>query len=216
MSYFRRRRLIELAALDHPWIGELFMRRRFARAPLTPPEGWDREYEAGVYDRLLRSEQRHHHRLLAMMAVGDRRSCAMLEIGCGEGAFAETVCALAGVDYLGVDFSAVAIKRARRRFADRPGALGFEVGDGRSFEPDRLYDAIVFPECIEYLGEIEPLLDRYAGYLTPGGVIGVSQWLGVRPLRLWRRLKAWGETVDEAVVMAPWGGGWLTTTVRPR
>lgn len=219
MAYLRLRRAIELAALDRPWVGELLLRRRFAKSQLTPAEGWDREYTDGIYDRLRRTEQQHHHRLLAALVTAGRERCTILEIGCGEGVFLESLLSHHDVTYVGVDFSAVAIERARARFAPliESGAVRFEVGDGRSYPVEAgAYDVVIFPECIEYLGEVEPLLDHYARALKPGGLIGVTQWLGVRPLRLWRRMKIWGSVVNEAVVNTAWGGAWLVSTLSPR
>ena len=218
MAYFRWRRAIELASLDRPWVGELLLRRRFEKPKFTPAEGWNAEYERGEYDRLVRTEQRHHHRLLAGLITDGRAATSVLEIGCGEGVFLESVKSHRSVTYLGVDISSVAIERARRRFAKEiaRGWVRFEIGDGAAFPTAETFDAVVFPECIEYLGDIVAVMDHYARALKPGGVIGVSQWLGVRPLRLWRQIKAWGSVKGEAVLSAPWGGAWLVATLAPR
>jgi cyclopropane fatty-acyl-phospholipid synthase-like methyltransferase len=219
MAYLRWRRAIELASLDHPWLGELLLRRRHGKPKVTPRESWDQEYKQGVYDRLRRTEQQHHHRLLAALITSGRQHCAVLEIGCGEGAFLESLLSHRDVTYVGVDFSPVAIERAQQRFACliERGTVRFEVGDGRAYPAQPgAYDAVIFPECIEYLGEVEPLLDHYARALTADGLIGMTQWLGVRPLRLWRRVKAWGSVVNEAVVNTAWGGAWLVATLSPR
>jgi SAM-dependent methyltransferase len=219
MAYLRLRRAIELAALDRPWIGELLLRRRFSAPEVTPKDSWDRDYEQGVYDRLRRTDQQHHHRLLAALVTAGRQRCAVLEIGCGEGAFLESLLSHQDVTYVGIDFSEVAIGRARRRFAPliESGAVRFEIGDGRAYPAQAgAFDAVIFPDCIEYLGEVEPLLDHYARALKPGGLIGLTQWLSVRPLRIWRRMKRWGSVVNEAVVNTAWGGAWLVATLSPR
>jgi 2-polyprenyl-3-methyl-5-hydroxy-6-metoxy-1,4-benzoquinol methylase len=218
MAYFRWRRAMELAALDRPWVGELLLRRRFEKPKFTPPEGWNAEYERGEYDRLVRTEQRHHHRLLAGLITDGRQATKVLEIGCGEGVFLESLKSHQGVTYLGVDISSVAIERARARFAKEiaAGTMRFEVGDGSAYPARENFDAIVFPECIEYLDDIVEVMDHYACFLNTGGQIGLSQWMGARPLRLWRRLKAWGKVTNQAVVSADWGGAWLVATLAPR
>jgi cyclopropane fatty-acyl-phospholipid synthase-like methyltransferase len=192
------------------------MRNRFAKPQLTPAEGWDSEYREGVYDRLLRSDQQHHHRLLAALITEGRTGVDVLEIGCGEGAFWSMLRGRPDVGYHGVDFSKVAIERARKRFAPDAQRALFEVGDGQRYSDGRKYDAIVFPEVIEYLGDIPSLLDHYAASLKPGGVIGVTMWLGLRPLRIWRQMKAHCRVVDQAVVHASWGGAWLVCVLAPR
>lgn len=216
MAYFRLRRAIELAAIDRPWVGELFMRNRFAKQKLTPPDGWDAEYEDGVYDRLLRSDQQHHHRLLASLVTEGRKDVSVLEIGCGEGAFWRVLRGRDDIAYRGVDFSKVAIERAQQRFAADASRAVFEVGDGRRYAAAARYDAVVFPEVIEYLGDIPSLLDHYAAALKPGGVIGVTMWLGLRPLRIWRQMQTHCRVVDQAVVHAAWGGAWLVAVLAPR
>lgn len=47
-------------------------------------------------------------------------------------------------------------------------------------------------------------------------VVGVTQWLSRRPLSPWRPLKTQAGVLDEAVVMAPWGGAWQVWTCRPK
>lgn len=218
MAYLRWRRFLELAALDRPWVGETFIRDRHKGPTVSPAEHWNSEYQAGTYRRLLLSDQRHHHRLLAGLVAEHADQPRVLEIGCGEGAFYDTIRPFRPARYLGVDFSAQGVDMARRRLADslRPGVVDFEVGDGKRYAVDEQFDAIVFPECVEYLGDPIALLEHYAGSLAPGGVFGVTQWLGLTPLRIWRTFKARTEIVDEAVVSAAWGGAWQVWTCRLR
>ena len=217
MAYFRWRRALEFASLDYPWVGELFLRRRFAAPKVIPASGWDDQYRDGVYDRLLRNDQKHHLRLLGSLIGDGRTGLSVLEIGCGEGAFVEVLLGHKVQSYVGVDFSPVVIEKARARFAREiaEGWVRFEVGDGRSYSAPERFDAVVFPECIEYLGDVQVLLRHYETMLKPGGVIGVTQWLGIRPLRLWRKLKRFRTVLNEAVVSAAWGGAWVVTTLAP-
>ncbi|MDB5430907.1 MAG: methyltransferase type 12 [Caulobacter sp.] len=214
MAYLRWRRFLELAALDHPWVGETFMRRGGAGPGARPAAYWDRLHSGG-YDRLLNSEQRHHHRLLAALVSESVAHPRVLDIGCGEGVFHDSLRPFAPAAYLGVDLSDLAIAKARARITDP--AARFTLGDGARYDAGaERFDAIVFPECIEYLGDPIALLDHYARFLAPGGVFGVTQWLGLKPLRLWRQVKAAADIVDEAVVSAPWGGAWQVWTCKPR
>ncbi len=221
MAYLKWRRVTELLALDRPWADAL-LRRGGPRAP--EPEGaaaeaaWDAVYARGAYDHLPRSDQRHHHRLLAALAVevGDRPS--VLEIGCGEGVFYESLRRMAVGPYLGVDVAPIAIERAQARFAGpiTEGRARFVVGDGRGFAPDDRFDVIAFPECVEYLGDPARVLAHYAPFLEPGGAFAMSLWLSSNSVRLWRRFRDLAEVVDEAVVQAPWGGAWLVATLKPK
>jgi uncharacterized protein GlcG (DUF336 family) len=217
MAYLRWRRFVELVSLDRPWVGELFMRKR--HKPIVPAsvEKWDREYREGVYDRLARSDQRHHHRLLAAMIADRWPNPRVLEIGAGEGVLFEAFRAHAPARYVGVDFSAPAVEQGLQHLsAERAsGQVELLLGDGRTFRSDETFDVVVFSECIEHLGEVEDLVAHYAPNLKPDGGVGLTMWLALKPLRLWHRLKGLGQVLDEAVVNTPWGGGWLVAVVRP-
>lgn len=217
MAYLRWRRFIELASLDRPWVGELFMRKRNKPIVAAPVEKWDREYREGVYDRLARSDQRHHHRLLAAMIADRWPNPRVLEIGAGEGVLFEAFRPHAPARYVGVDFSAPAVERGLERLAGERAAGQVELllGDGRTFQTDETFDVVVFSECVEHLGEVEDLAAHYAPNLKPDGGIGLTMWLALKPLRLWHRLKTLGQVLDEAVVNTSWGGGWLVSVVRP-
>lgn len=204
-----------MAALDRPWIGELFVRGRGQTAYDRPAEHWDNEFASGNFDRLSRSDQRHHLRLLAGMIAETYANPKIMEIGCGDGAFHRAIASHAPQRYLGVDLSSVAVERARGRYCDRAGTE-FTVGDGARYETDELFDAVVFPECIEFLGDPVEVLSHYAKNLKPGGLFGVTQWLAAKPLRIWRAIKDTHEIVDEAVVNAAWGGAWQVWTCRPK
>ena len=217
MAYLRWRRFVELLSLDRPWVGELFMRKRRAPIVAAPVEKWDSEYRQGVYDRLANSDQRHHHRLLAAMIADRWPNPRVLEIGAGEGVLFEAFRPHAPARYVGVDFSAPAIEKGLARLsAERAtGQVDLLLGDGRAFRTDETFDVVVFSECIEHLGEVEDLVSHYAPNLKPDGGVGLTMWLALKPLRLWRRLKALGRVLDEAVINTPRGGGWLVSVVRP-
>ncbi len=215
MVYLRWRRFIEMASLDRPWLGDLMEKRKGEAFRAAPVERWDQEYRDGVYDRLHRSDQRHHHRLLAAMIADRWPSPRVLEIGAGEGVFFEALRNHRPARYVGVDFSEPAVATGQKRLSAEiaSGQVQMLLGDGRTFATDETFDVVVFSECIEHLGEVEPLIDHYRSMLAPGGAVGLTMWLSLKPLRLWRTLKAMGQVHDEAVVNTPWGGGWLVATV---
>src|SRR5262249_45067904 len=121
--------------------------------------------------------------------------------------------------YLGTDISPLAIAQAETRFAQEvnAGLARFAVADGLSAaDAEGPFDAVVIADCLEYLGSVPEVLQRCAERLAPDGVVGVTQWLAQHPLGLWRELKLHAEVLDEAVVMAPWGGAWQVWTCRPK
>jgi 2-polyprenyl-3-methyl-5-hydroxy-6-metoxy-1,4-benzoquinol methylase len=216
MAYLRLRRMLQLAVLDRPGLAWMIgARAQASRA--APAAQWDGYYAAGTYDNLMAPERRHHHRLLAAM-LGERKPGArVLEIGCGQGAFYQSLRHLDFASYLGTDIAPLAIDQARARFAPdiAAGRADFAVADGAAFDPGGPFDVIVMADCIEYLGPPAETLERCAGLLAPGGVVGVTQWLAAHPLALWRELKPQARILDEAVVLAPWGGAWQVWTCRP-
>lgn len=220
MAYGKFRRFIELAAMDRPWVGKVFGRRRKS----TPPRDananwdWDSDYASGVLDRLWRNDQRHHHRLLASLLAGSRPNPAVLDIGCGEGAFYHTIALHRPSAYLGVDVSKLAIERAREKAISTPieGPVRFETGDGSAFETEETFDFIVFSECAEFLGDMSKVMDHYRKNLREGGKFGVTMWLATRQLPTWELMKAHAKVEDEAIVCAAWGGAWIVAVLSPR
>jgi hypothetical protein len=134
MAYLRWRRFTELLSLDRPWLGELFMRKRGKPIVAAPVEKWDAEYQDGLYDRLNRSDQRHHHRLLAAMIADRWPNPRVLEIGAGEGVFYEALRAHRPARYVGVDFSKPAVDLGEVRLAPEIaiGEVKMLLGDGRA------------------------------------------------------------------------------------
>jgi SAM-dependent methyltransferase len=217
LAYLRWRRLLELTALDRPRLAPLLLRGHRS-APQAPPEApadvtaeWDAVYQRGAYERLWRSDQRHHHRLLAALVAEARPHPTVLEVGCGEGVFFASLRSHTPAGYLGVDVAPLGIAGARKAFDDP--IARFEVADGRTFEPPATYDVIVFPECLEYLGEPADVLAHYRRFLKPGGVFGVSMWMSASTIRLWRRLETFAAVRDQAVVLSDWGGGWIVAVL---
>lgn len=217
MAYLRWRRIVELSTLDRPWLGRALLRRRRQRP--DPSAGqWDLEYQQGQYDRLRRSDERYHHRLLAALVAEARPGLHVLDVGCGEGLFWQALRPFEPGRYVAIDLSAEAVGRARRCYdADvAAGRARFDEANAMTWDTTEKFDVIVFPECIEYLGDVGTTLGRYAKMLAPDGRIGLTMWLGAEPVR--RRWQLAQVTVleDEAVVVTPRGGAWLVAKLRPR
>lgn len=215
MAYLRLRRLLELAVLDRPGLARMLPPRGDGPSA-EPAEAWNAHYAQGTYDGLLAPERRQHHHLLAGMIAERRPSPRVLEVGCGSGAFYESLRRLSPASYLGTDIAPLAIQQACDRFAEdvAGGRARFVVADGLAGGAPR-FDAIVIADCLEYLGPVRETLSRCAALLAPGGVVGVTQWLAQHPLGLWRDLKPGIEILDETVLLTPWGGAWQVWTGRP-
>ncbi|MDQ7778097.1 MAG: methyltransferase domain-containing protein [Planctomycetota bacterium] len=112
---------------------------------------------------------------------------SVLDLGCGYGYlsyhFAER-CARA----VGVDISPTAVEFARKTYA-RPN-LAFEVGDILSWNPQEKFDLVLFVSLYEHLTreQADLALERFKGWLKPGGVVAVhtitaKTWMGRRRTR---------------------------------
>ena len=96
-----------------------------------------------------------------------------LELGAGEGAFT-----LALADVLGPGAQIVAVDKDRRaleamqaRVADRfpDAAVETRVGDFTVAMPGGPFDGVLAANCLHFVATVEPMLERIAAALAPGG-----------------------------------------------
>ena len=93
------------------------------------------------------------------------------DMACGEG-YGSAVLAGRAADVVGVDANPEAHEHARLRY--RAANLRFERGLIGEFEEGAPWDAIVFLQTVEHVEQPQPLLERFASLLAPGGVAYVS------------------------------------------
>lgn len=101
--------------------------------------------------------------------LGDRRYARALEVGCGEGFF--TVRLLPRCESItAVDFSALALRRARGRFAGNTRVEVARLNVLRETPPG-IFDLIVCAELFYYMSrdQFESVAPRIVRWLAPGG-----------------------------------------------
>jgi SAM-dependent methyltransferase len=106
------------------------------------------------------------------LAPGDR----VLELGCGNGAMAETISDLTGARVTGIDYIPEAIRQARARARDRGALLDFYAGDighlvdGESRLPFRphSFDALIAVDTL-YFTDLPDTVRQMRALLAPGG-----------------------------------------------
>jgi trans-aconitate methyltransferase len=98
---------------------------------------------------------------------------SVLILGCGTASIVTHVKPEAYAYLLGVDYSREAVSRANEQSNAK---THFEVGDMRTYQCQRAFDVILFPESLYYLNasEQETLLKRLCDALTPDGAIIVT------------------------------------------
>ncbi len=120
-------------------------------------------------------EQRKRDLVLAMLPRP--RFERAIEVGCSTGALAAALADRCG-QVLAVDRSSAALAAARRRFEadERVTVAGLDVG--REWPQDATFDLVVVSEVGYFLSpvELEALVGRIAGSLTPDGVVVLCHW----------------------------------------
>lgn len=160
---------------------------------------WDQLWEAmfkardqwGRYppEELVRFMARHYY------PVPDRRSVRVLEVGCGPGAGPGWFVAREGFSYAGIDGSATAIERTRRRFLEDRLEADLRIGDAQSlpWEEGR-FDCVIDIACLQCnaAAPAARIIDEIHRVLKPGG----------RHFSITTRPGCWGDglgrRVDEA------------------
>ena len=98
-------------------------------------------------------------------------NCTVLEVGCGEGAVSDFLAPAQKLGYVGIDISneAVGIAKTKRK----AGGMQFIHATAHKFEPMGKFDVIIFSEVLYYT-EYEKILDQYATYMNPNGIVIIS------------------------------------------
>jgi len=124
-------------------------------------------FETGVIGRALAKYARSHRmRLLQPLVKGEigdplNRNSAILDIGCGSGAWLKTLHEIAFADLTGIDpFMSHSVDKAGLRL------MAAEIED-----VDRSFDLISCSHALEHMENPEQELSKMAGKLAPGGCI---------------------------------------------
>lgn len=126
---------------------------------------WDERYAAA---ELLWSAEPNRFLVEEVAGLAPGRA---LDLACGEGRNALWL-ASRGWRVVGVDFSAVALARARRMAAARQLEVEWVLADVRAWEPlPAGFDLVVVMYLHLPWQEMSPVLGRAAGWLSPGGTL---------------------------------------------
>lgn len=132
--------------------------------------------------------------------IGRLRNC--LDVGCGDGGAIGPIAVSAGVDYVGVDVSQVAVSLAKEHGFN---AIAVESSDSLPF-PTGSFESACLVEVLEHLFDPFGTLREVHRVLAPGGVVVIT----VPNVAYWRRradlfvLGRWNPLGDELSVQQPW------------
>jgi 2-polyprenyl-3-methyl-5-hydroxy-6-metoxy-1,4-benzoquinol methylase len=181
------------------------------RGTPRPRELWEEQYRSGVWDYLDSASEIAHYMVIVGYVQQFCPNPAILDVGCGHGRLFQLLQAYSFRNYLGVDFSAEAIKRAQ---CATHGGAHFERVDFEEFVPPDRYEVIIFNESIYYSSRPEEVLCRYMRALTPNGVMIVSmcqnRWQG----SIWTALESVAQLVHSTAVTNEQGLTWHVRVLR--
>eukprot|EP01039_Chlorochromonas_danica_P000130 gene130-138_t len=134
---------------------------------------WDREWRSGSWD-FLEAVPIERARISVIGSVlipaYSPINGSVLDIGCGEGAIADFLHPEQKKHYVGIDLSKEAIHLAIKK---RGIPMTFVHAAAHNYQPERLFDVIVFSEVLYYVNYARILI-QYEEWLTPTGIIIIS------------------------------------------
>lgn len=183
-------------------------RRSQGDAP-APASTWDQQYSEGQWKLLAEHDELIRYAVLAGYAHELKSGGAILDVGCGEGLLQERLTRYER--YLGIDISQVAISRARKREGPQ---TRFITADASLFSPQETFDLIIFNESLYYFASPLKVLERYAHFLSEGGVLLISMFRTLRSNAIARLIRRRYMRLGESSVRNQ-RGEWLCIALRP-
>jgi SAM-dependent methyltransferase len=174
-------------------------------------ERWDERWKHRAFHPEARLDEMAHHCLLAGYARVLKPGGVLLDAGCGDGEFRPHLHPDAFSRYIGIDFPN-AIARAQKHADDR---TTFVAADIRTYAPTERFDTIAFNESLFYIDNPVDELDRYTGFLRPGGVFLVSLHRKPKSDAVWDEIGRRFDMIDLVKFGNRSGIEWVAGCFRP-
>ena len=136
-------------------------------------------FEGYDFENLDEYENIYCYSTISAIINFQKKKQSILDVGCGTASLLRTIDNNKILKYKGIDFSKLAIKKARKIENKK---ILFECIDMLKFKDKDKYDIIIFSESIYYLrdnNQIEILIEKYDNYLKQNGQIIISGYFKV-------------------------------------
>jgi 2-polyprenyl-3-methyl-5-hydroxy-6-metoxy-1,4-benzoquinol methylase len=176
----------------------------FLRPGAVPAEQAESDWAAGVWDYLTRPHELARYSLLAgyYRYFGNAGS-RILDYGCGEGTMRGQLDEFS--EYVGLDLSPTAVKRASERWQD--GRTSFVAGDFT--EAPGTFDVVIVNEVLQLMPDqdVDAFVQGISKFIKPDGYLLISIHHDTpRNRRIWKKIDALYSCVDAVKVKSESSG----------
>ena len=168
-----------------------FLRRRILRDSRAR---WNYSFDKNRSEKLKHGDEVARQQIAADFCEKYKTDAKVLEVGCGEGVFAELMKKQPYTYFEGSDISDLAIKNCQI-YADKK--TFFAAGDMNTYLPNKTpFDIIVINEAIYYAPNPTKLLQRYKTFMNPDGIFVISIHEREGNKKVWENLEPNVEVLD--------------------
>ncbi|NDC40965.1 MAG: class I SAM-dependent methyltransferase [Chitinophagia bacterium] len=180
---------------------------RFVKRKVSSRYKFNEQFASGKWDELRGVQELARYSVIAGYVQHYNKSARILDLGCGEGILQERLSLLPYQSYLGIDFSDVAIARAKRLENSN---THFITGDIGKLVLNGSYDVIIYNESIYYINGIPEALYALFPHLAPGGyvIISVVDKKGRIQTDIWNKVRKVILPIESTQVFNRLGHSW--------
>ena len=160
----------------------------------------DQEYVTGEWDCLFSIDEVPRFSIISGYCRCFKFGGTLLEVGCGAGILQTRLDERQYSRFDGIDISSEAINRAQQKNCSN---VMYICQDASSYITSKLFDVIIFNECLEYFDDPAALVKRYEAFTNEGALFIVSMFKGITTARtqhIWRELDARYTTLAHTTV----------------
>jgi 2-polyprenyl-3-methyl-5-hydroxy-6-metoxy-1,4-benzoquinol methylase len=177
---------------------------------------WEKQYNDNEWDFLFSEDEKEHYRAIITQIKHYNTKPALLDIGCGHGVLYNyfNKALTSDFDYVGIDISENAIKKATEKFS----GVDFKAIDYDYEMLTGQFNIIIFNEVLYYF--VKPLKILHKAIkenLCAGGVLIVSMYnddKGKNEL-IWKNIDEHFKVLTKEVVQNDKGVAWTIKTITP-